>query len=160
MYLCLQKSLSERVCWFFFYQTHPPIAFQHPMTVIMYVHHIRGAWIDLDCCGIPFFLLSVSFLFVTWIPDPCALFFSPSFSPVSCCHWEMGLRKWFLSFSTCLNLSITLIFCKAALLPSRRKRKKRQESERKEEKERGRELRGWGAGGVISRWPEVCVQGT
>lgn len=72
---------------------------------------------------------------------PQSLFLSIFFS-VSCCHWEMGLRKWFLSFSTCLNLSIALIFCKAALLPSRRKEK--ETSERKEEKERGRES--WGGG--------------
>ncbi len=107
----------------------------------------------------PFFLLSVSFSFVTWIPDPRTLFFSPSFSPSPA---ATGRWDWESDFSRSLpayNLSITLIFCKAALLPSRRK-EKRQGSERKEEKERGRELRGWGAGGVISRWPEVCVQGT
>lgn len=60
------------------------------------------------------------------------------FSSVSCCHWEMGLRKWFLSFSTCLNLSITLIFCKAALLPSRRKEKETREWEERGKRERER----------------------
>lgn len=68
---------------------------------------------------------------------PHSLFLSIFFS-VSCCHWEMGLRKWFLSFSTCLNLSITLIFCKAALLPSRRKEKETREWEERGKRERER----------------------
>lgn len=39
-------------------------------------------------------------------------------------------------------------------------KRKRDKWEERGKRERERELRGWRAGGVISRWPEVCVQGT
>lgn len=89
---------------------------------------------------------------------PHSLFLSIFFS-VCCCHWEMGLRKWFLSFSTCLNLSITLIFCKAALLPSRRKEKRDKRVRGKRKKREGERAKGVGSrGGYQSLAWGMCAR--